>query len=112
MDQRIEVIKTGIKDIDAQHQKLVKCLDELNEYAGGTYGFAAAFTVLNTLMDYVKSHFEFEEQFLAKCNYPHLEEHKEEHRKLADDVKRLWGEIEAGQDVEEKTGEENTHLDS
>jgi hemerythrin len=53
-------------------------------------------------MDYVRSHFEFEEQFLANCNYPYLEEHKTEHRILAADVARLWGEIEAGQNVEEK----------
>ena len=77
-------------------------LDDLQQFSGGTYGFAAAFTVLNTLMEYVRSHFEFEEQFLANCNYPHLEEHKAEHQILAADVTRLWAEIEAGHNVEAK----------
>lgn len=49
MDQRIKVIKTGIEEIDSQHQQLVKCLDELQEFSGGTYSFAAAFTVLTTI---------------------------------------------------------------
>jgi hemerythrin len=102
MDQHIKVIKTGIEEIDSQHQQLVKCLDELQEFSGGSYGFAAVFTVLTTLMEYVRSHFAFEEQFLAKCNYPYLDEHKTNHETLAADVFRLWGEIEAGQNVEEK----------
>lgn len=102
MTEQVVVPLTGIEEIDQQHTQLVKCLDDLQDYIGGPYGFAAAFTALNTLLDYTRFHFAFEEQLLGQWNYPHLDNHIAEHKAIADDVAALWDGIEAGREIDEK----------
>ena len=100
MDLPAMVLETGIEEIDQQHRQLVRCLDQLAEFADGSYGFAANFTALNTLLDYTRQHFVFEEDLLARCNYPLLAEHIAEHQAITAKVTALWRAIEAGEEAE------------
>ena len=102
MAETVVVPLTGIEEIDQQHRQMVKNQDDLQDYLGSSYSFAAVFTALNTLMDYTRFHFTFEEQLLAQWNYPHLENHVAEHKLIADNVAALWDKIEAGQEIDDQ----------
>jgi len=96
MPDPISILKTGIPDIDRQHEQLLTCLGELKEFVGGKYEFAAAFTAVQALFDYTERHFAYEEGLLTRCCYPHLDEHISEHNSLIENVRRQWDRIELG----------------
>lgn len=93
---RITINQTGFAEIDRQHAQLLACLTELKAFVGGKYEFAAVFTAVQTLIDYTKQHFAYEEDFLAKCAYPDLDQHIAEHQTLIDNVRHQWNQIELG----------------
>lgn len=99
MTEPIAVSLTGIDEIDRQHAQLVRCLNELVEFTGGSYEFAAVFTAINTLLDYARQHFSYEEELLASWHYPLLEKHIAEHRAIAENLQTLWARIEMGDEV-------------
>lgn len=96
MTDSIVLLLTGIPEIDRQHTLLVKCLDDLLDFVGGKYEFAAGFTAIQTLLDYTEQHFAFEEDLLAKCAYPKLDAHIAEHKELLAEVRSQWARIERG----------------
>jgi len=96
MTESITLLQTGIPEIDSQHSQLLKCLDDLREFVGGPYEFAAGFTAIQTLLDYTQEHFAFEEDLLTKCGYPSLDDHVSEHQKLIAEVRSQWERIEHG----------------
>lgn len=102
MRETLSIIKTGIAEIDLQHSTLIQCLDELNSFAGSSYGFAASFTVLNRLIDYTKLHFAFEEALLKRWNFPDVAEHAAAHQAIVFDLSKIWDDIEAGHEIEDQ----------
>ena len=72
--------------IDGQHQRLVAILNDLYDAMTDGQGRTAIGRVLKGLLDYTKSHFSYEEQQMQRCSYPALLHHKEEHRKLLQQV--------------------------
>jgi hemerythrin len=90
---------TGIGEIDTQHAQLMDCLARLQHYVETGYTFSAAFDAVQTLQQYVATHFQCEEEFLTSHNYPKLAEHIEEHRKLTARLKELTAEILEGEDI-------------
>ena len=53
---------------------------------------------VHLLNDYVEKHFSYEEALLRENQYPKLEEHIEEHRKIAAEISRLTEKILQGSD--------------
>ena len=96
------ISKTGIAEIDRQHAQLVKCLDELSVFVGGNFEFSASLTALTTLIDYTREHFAYEENMLARCHFPLLDEHIAEHRTITANAEALWNEVEAGNEMGEQ----------
>ena len=73
-----EGFRTGIEDIDAEHQHLFALVKRLElETAKG---------VLDELVDYVVTHFTNEQALMEECGYPGLQEHVELHEALAAQV--------------------------
>ncbi len=74
--------KIGLEDIDFQHQYFVslfnRLIDELIESKEEYYRGR----LLEELSLYASFHFISEENRMIRCNYPHLEEHKDLHCKL------------------------------
>jgi len=96
MSSSVVIVLTGVDEIDRQHGQLVKCLNDLTEFVGSKFEFAAVFTAINTLLDYTVQHFAYEEELLASANYPLLEQHIAEHKLIKAAVLQLWDKIEAG----------------
>jgi len=76
--QWTEDLDTGINVIDEQHKRIVGYINEL-DHASQTGSAAEVQQVLEGLLDYTITHFEFEEELQEKANYPFLKAHKRVH---------------------------------
>jgi hemerythrin len=90
----------GIKQIDEQHQRLVRLLNELHQamYEGKSREVMAG--VLSQLVvDYTKGHFASEERLMQGYLYPGYAAHKAEHDQLTKTVLKFQQELTAGKVV-------------
>ena len=81
-------LNTGIEAIDKQHRMIVEYINQLDDAkaAGGKKDMIAK--VINNLVDYTISHFEYEERMLELAEYPFLKAHKNVHQLF---IRRLGG---------------------
>jgi hemerythrin len=69
-------------EIDRQHRKWIKHINEMHEaLASGDPDRLGAIkdASLQQMIDYAKSHFEFEEKYMDEIGYPQLAAHKQVH---------------------------------
>lgn len=89
----------GVTLIDTQHKKLIKIINELNDAMGSGKGKEILSKVLFELINYVNTHFKTEEEYMVKYSYDEYEQHRYEHEKLTDEVKRFYQDFNAGKVV-------------
>lgn len=99
MTTPIVISKTGIDEIDRQHAQLLTCMEDLMAFVGGRYEFAAVFTAVQVLLDYVQQHFTYEENLLRSWDYPDLDKHIAGHQAIEADVRHLWVQLESGDET-------------
>ncbi len=68
-----------IRKVDEQHQKFFKLVRNLDNNKEGMTSKEYA-RLLSILTDYLIEHFETEESYLRKIDYPYLNEHIADHR--------------------------------
>jgi hemerythrin len=71
-------LATGIHVIDDQHKRIISYINEL-DHASQTGNPQEVQHVLEGLLDYTVTHFEFEEELQEKAGYPFLKAHKRVH---------------------------------
>jgi len=71
-------LETGISVIDEQHKRIVEFINNLH-HAGEAGSAAEVKEVLEGLLDYTITHFQFEEELQEKANYPFLRAHQRVH---------------------------------
>ncbi len=76
--QWTEDLETGIQVIDEQHKRIIGYINELHD-ASEAGNAAEVQEVLEGLLDYTVTHFEFEEQLQEKAGYPFLKAHQRVH---------------------------------
>ena len=81
-----ENFSVGVREIDEQHKRLIGMINELNEVDNTTVGSETIFDVLTKMTNYALSHFEEEEQYMIKYNYPDYSIHKDQHSKFKDQL--------------------------
>jgi hemerythrin len=79
-------MSVGVETFDSEHKKLVSMLNALFDAVQAGKGKDVLGKTLDGLIDYTKSHFAREEQYMLKCGYPDLATHKKEHEDLAKQV--------------------------
>jgi hemerythrin-like metal-binding protein len=82
-------LSVNVLKFDAQHQTLVRMLNELHTAMLEGRGKDAVGTTLDGLVRYTETHFADEEQLMAKHAFPGLGSHSAEHRKLIEQVQQL-----------------------
>lgn len=80
---------TGVDQIDNQHKELFHRFDSLLSACNQGKGKDEVMRLLQFLDDYIREHFEAEEQLQVKNSYPQYGEHKAQHIKFVADVDRL-----------------------
>jgi len=86
----------GVPAIDRQHKKLMKLLNNtINHSNGNKVDERKYFNKMGRKAEkYLKKHFETEEKILAKTNYEKMEEHKAEHDRFYEEIRKSNEEIE------------------
>jgi hemerythrin len=79
-------LNTGIEAIDKQHRMLVDYINQLDDAIGSGGKRELVAKVIDNLLGYTISHFEYEERMLEQAEYPFLKAHKNIHQIF---VKRL-----------------------
>ena len=79
----------GVAEIDEQHQRLFKMINDLNEAMALGQGKQVLDRILSGMVDYVGRHFQTEEYYMEKANYPELQTHKEIHTRLTHKVHEM-----------------------
>ncbi len=78
---------TGIDQLDKQHLKLVKLIDQLLVMMNKTDYDKELLDVLSQLFQFSSEHFSTEEGYLKMAAYPKIEEHMEQHRSFENNLK-------------------------
>lgn len=91
-----DALKVGNKIIDHEHASLIEYINLLekavsHESSGNIIG-----KVLNGLVEYTKTHFFVEEEFMQVYHYPQAESHRKAHEAFKDKVLLLCRELEQG----------------
>jgi hemerythrin len=87
----------GVQELDQQHKKLVATLNQLHQAMLSRQSREAIGTLLSELVNYTKSHFTDEEQYLARTQYPKLADQKRMHASLNKQVLEFVGRYERGE---------------
>ncbi|MDD5248170.1 MAG: bacteriohemerythrin [Rhodocyclaceae bacterium] len=88
-------LTSGVADIDAQHQEIVKQLNRLFQTLN--QGMASETAVLcrtvSHLLDWIKKHFRYEEEWLEKTTDPEFHNHKAHHAAVIMEMTALAAEL-------------------
>jgi hemerythrin len=91
-------LTTGIQVIDDQHKRIITFINEL-DHASQTGSPDEVQHVLEGLLDYTITHFEFEEELQEKAGYPFLKAHKRVHEIFMKRVAAFRERANNGEDV-------------
>jgi hemerythrin len=69
----------GIREIDEQHRRLVRMINDLHEAMVADRGQQALREVVGRMVDYTGYHFSTEEALLKRHGYPQFDAHRHEH---------------------------------
>ncbi|MBU1406012.1 MAG: hemerythrin family protein [Proteobacteria bacterium] len=69
----------GNAEIDAEHQRLIELANHVASLAANNEQLARIKQYIVALYDYVKTHFQHEEEYMLALGYPQYEEHKKLH---------------------------------
>ena len=69
----------GNAEIDAEHQRLIELANDVASLAANNEKLARIKQDIVALYDYVKTHFQHEEEYMLELGYPQYEEHKKLH---------------------------------
>lgn len=72
----------GHEQIDTQHEVLFALYTEINNVINGNTDSADVNFILGGLINYVGTHFKFEEELMRSSDYPQQQAHVAEHREL------------------------------
>ena len=76
----------GISKIDEQHKKWIQYLNDLHDAMKSGKSKDIMNGLLNEMIQYTKTHFSLEEDYLKRYNYPGYTAHIAEHKKFTDKV--------------------------
>ncbi len=79
----------GIEMIDTQHKKLFYLVNKLYDLEDGHDNREELRVILYEFSDYMKTHFGDEEEYMLSINYPLLEEHKELHSDIIENLSQI-----------------------
>jgi len=84
-----EEMSVGIPELDEDHKTLIRVINQLDANAGNKARRDSVRQSLVALQRYAEFHFAREENVMAACAYPGLEDHREEHRRFIERIRQL-----------------------
>ncbi len=93
-----KVYETGIKKVDDDHKVLVQLTDELEAAMEPGASREAMGATLKALVEYVKFHFNNEEEVMKRVGFPDLQRHRQLHKDLVNDVAGILIDLKNGKE--------------
>lgn len=90
-----ENLLTGLQELDAQHKKIFKFLNSIYEYNKLNPGNEDVTQKIQSLLDFIYQHFEYEENLMIQYNLNDFEDHKREHALFKEKVSELFEKFES-----------------
>ncbi len=79
-------MSVGIVSFDEEHKHILDLINRLEDALAGEHGREVLSNIFDTMIDYTVTHFENEEAYFDKHDYPEKEAHINEHRELTKKV--------------------------
>ncbi len=92
-------MSVNVKEIDAQHKKLVSMINELHKAMKEGKSKMVLRDIIKGLVEYTKVHFGTEEKYFDKFGYPESQEHIKEHNDFVKKVQEFQKEFEEGKSL-------------
>ncbi len=89
----------GVEEIDKQHQKIFELVNKLIASIKSGHGESIINDVIKEMSNYTVFHFNSEEKYFMKFNYPHTEEHKKQHQFFINKVLKFETDYEQKKDL-------------
>lgn len=89
--------QVGVQEIDDQHYRLIELANELTEAVRTGKGSDVLIHVYSGLQQYIMTHFSMEENLMVQHHYPAAQEHRQQHRDLAQTVNAFKQRVAAGE---------------
>ncbi len=86
----------GVREFDAQHQQLVKIMNELFDAMSSNKAKDVLGKILGELVTYTKTHFSNEERYMQTYAYPGLADQKREHEAFVKKIQDFHTSFNAG----------------
>ena len=86
----------GLKEVDQQHRSLLTCLNRCHEQVSGDRRAELAPELLDELVRYADTHFQYEESLMRAASYPRMEQHLQQHRYFESQITEYVSEREGG----------------
>ncbi len=93
----LEKYSVGVKQIDEHHKKIIAVTNDLAEAIRAGVGGEAIDNVVQELLNYVKFHFAYEQEYFDKLEYPDSQKHKLEHLEFTKKVISIYQNYAKGQ---------------
>ncbi len=90
-------LSVQVAEIDTQHQRLIRLINQLYDAMTIGQGKQVVGQILDELADYTATHFRTEEKLFAEYDYPEAEHHRQEHLAFVKKVTEFKVQFEAGQ---------------
>ncbi len=87
----------GLEEVDKQHKHIVETLNEIIREKNENCVNELLGKILKELVYYTHYHFNSEEKYMMKYNYPGKNEHKAQHKMLIKQLVKILEELKSGQ---------------
>jgi len=95
-----ESFSVNNEEIDKQHKKWIAIMNELHDsLMEGNINEYKTVNTIESMKEYVRDHFTYEEEYMQKINYPDLALHKNIHSKFYVQVSDYYNDIKSGRIV-------------
>lgn len=88
-------MSTGVTEVDAQHQELIKAINTLGDMMRLGKGKVEIGNILTFAGEYAQQHFSCEEQYFDRYNCPAKTQNKEEHGRFVRRFTELMAEFQS-----------------
>jgi hemerythrin-like metal-binding protein len=82
-----DAMSVGVPVLDSDHKALIDLINSLHEGVRSEAGATDLDLIFERLVTYVDYHFAREESVMEACDYPASADHREQHLKLAQDMR-------------------------